>query len=277
MKNHLLAALASVSLIFASGSGNAREESEASAELRILVQRVHTQIDQGKKSKADLAGELKDFEALLAKHKGEVTDDVANILFTEAKLYLQVLGDSDTSRTLADRLKRDFPKTKQGRMADKLLASVTAHEDSTRARAGFVSGAEFPGFEEKDVDRKPLSLSSYRGRVVLVDFWATWSKSCVAELDQTLKVYEKYHTQGFEIIGISLDVDEMLLTGFKARKGIPWQQFFDAGIWKNKLAVQCGIDSIPANYLLDREGKIIGKDLYGAALQKKVAQALSRK
>ena len=277
MKNHLLTALASISLIFAGVSGIAREESDATVELQMLVKRIHTKLDQGKRSKADLAVELKKFESLLAEHKDQKTDDVANILFIEAKLYLQVLDDGETSRKLAEQLKRDFPKTTQGRMADDLLASITAHNAAKKIQAGLVPGVEFPGFDEKDVDRKPLSLSSYLGRVVLLDFWATWSRPCVTGLGDTLKVYEQYHDQGFEIIGVSLDVDEMLVTGFKVRKGIPWQQCFDAGGWKNKLAVQSGINRIPANYLLNRQGKIIGKDLFGAALQREVAQALLQK
>ena len=277
MKNHFLATLASVSLILAGVNGNAREQSDAAVELQILVKRIHTKLDQGKRSKADLAVELKKFDSLLAEYQDQKTDDVANILFTEAKLYLQVLDDGETSRKLAEQLKRDFPKTKQGRMADELLASITAHDAAKRIQTALVPGAQFPGFDEKDVDRKPLSLSDYRGRVVLVDFWATWSKPSLAELDNTLKVYEKYHDQGFEIIGVSLDIDEMLVTGFKVRRGIPWQQFFDAGSWKNKLAVQCGIDRIPANYLLNRQGTIIGKNLFGPALHREVTRALSQK
>lgn len=277
MKNYLLAILASVSLILPAFSGNAQEQSAAVVELQVLVKSIQTKLDQGKRSKADLAVELKKFESLLADHKDQKTDDVADILFTEAKLYLQVLDDPETSRKLAEQLKRDFPKTTQGRRADELLAIITAHDAARRIQMALVSGVQFPAFDEKDVDRKPLSLSDYKGRVVLVDFWATWSKLSVAELANTLEVYQKFHDQGFEIIGVSLDTDEMLVTGFKVRRGIPWQQFFDGRGWKNKLAVQCGIDRIPANFLLDRQGTIIGKNLFGPALQTAVTKALAHK
>jgi peroxiredoxin len=277
MKPRLLAALVSVSLLLPFASGSAKEGSEPAAELQKLVRQIQTKVDEGKKSKADLAVELKKFGSLLEEFKDRKTDEVADILFTEAKLYLQVLDDTDTSRKLAERLKRDYPKTTQGKMADQLLGFITAHEEAKRIQTALVLGTEFPAFEEKDVDRKPLSLSDYRGRVVLLDFWATWSKLSVAELDNTLKVYEQCHGQGFEIIGISLDMDEMVVTGFKVRRGIPWQQFFDGGGWKNKLAVRSGVNRLPANYLLDREGKIIGKNLFGSELQKEVTRALSQK
>src|SRR5579859_6825784 len=241
MKNYFLATLALISLILPVVSGNAKGESQAAVELQVLVNRIHIKLDQGKSRTADLAVELKKFDSLLVEYKDQKTDDVANILFTEAKLYLQVLDDCETSRKLAEQLKRDFPKTTQGRMADELLASITAHDAAKKIQTVLVPGVQFPGFDEKAVDRKPLSLSNYSGRVVLLDFWAMGSRPCMAELGNTLEVYKKYHGQGFEIIGISLDVDEMLLTNFTFQRGIPWQQFFDARGWKNKLAVQCGI------------------------------------
>ena len=277
MKNYFLATLALISLILPVVSANAKEQSQAALELQVLVNRIHTKLDQGKRSKADLTVELKKFESLLAEYKDQKTDDVANILFTEAKLYLQVLDDGETSRRLAEQLKRDFPKTTQGRMADELLASIAARDAAKRIQTALVPGVQFPDFDEKDVDRKPLSVSDYKGRVVLVDFWATWSKPTVEELGNTLEIYEKYHRHGFEIIGVSLDVDEMLLTNFTFQRRIPWQQFFDARGWKNKLALQCGIERIPANYLLNRQGKIIGKNLFGPALQREVTRALSQK
>ena len=276
MKHYFLTTLGLISLILQVVSGSAKEQSKAAVELQMLVKTIHTKLDQGKSSRTDLAVELKKFESLLAEYRDQKTDDVANILFTEAKLYLQVLDDGETSRKLAEQLKQDFPNTTQGRMADELVASITAHDAAKRIQAALVPGVQFPGFDEKDVDRKRLSLSEYRGKVVLVDFWATWSKPSVAELGNTLKVYEKCHGQGFEIIGINLDVDEMLVTAFKVQRGLPWQQFFDGGGWKNKLAVKCGIDRIPANYLLNRQGNIIGKNLFGPALQTEVTRALSQ-
>jgi thiol-disulfide isomerase/thioredoxin len=122
-----------------------------------------------------------------------------------------------------------------------------------------------------------LSLANYKGRVVLIDFWATWCGPCVAELPSLLKTYEKHHGNGFEIIGISLDEDQTKLEDFMKQKKMTWQQFFDGQGWQNKLGQKYGVNSIPATYLLDGEGKIIGKDLRGDELEAAVARALAKK
>ncbi|PYJ01766.1 MAG: hypothetical protein DME25_17520 [Verrucomicrobia bacterium] len=124
---------------------------------------------------------------------------------------------------------------------------------------------------------KPLSIASYKGKVVLLDFWATWCPPCRAELPSVIKTYEKHHPNGFEIIGISLDKEESKLTSFTKDKGMTWQQFYDGKGWGNKLAVKYGVQSIPATYLLDSEGKILAQDLRGEDLEQAVAKALAKK
>jgi peroxiredoxin len=144
-----------------------------------------------------------------------------------------------------------------------------------KARAALAVGTIFPDFSERDLDGKPLSLAGYRGKVVLLDFWATWCGPCVGELPNVLKTYAKYHSQGFEIIGVSLDDDRTKLLDFLKQKGMSWPQFFDGKGWKNELAVKYGIESIPATFLLDSQGKIIAADLRGEALEQAVGKALA--
>ena len=91
-----------------------------------------------------------------------------------------------------------------------------------------------------------------------------------------LQTYKKYHADGFEIIGVSLDEDRQKLEDFIKAKGMTWPQFFDGEGWENKLAAKYGITSIPATFLLNGEGKIIGRDLRGEALGIAVAKALKK-
>ena len=109
---------------------------------------------------------------------------------------------------------------------------------------------------------------------MLIEFWATWCPPCRAEIPNVVATYKKYHDQGFEIIGISLDEDRANFTEFIRAMGMTWPQFFDGQGWQNKLAVKYGVERTPATYLLDRNGKIIGKNLRGEALTAAVATAL---
>jgi len=273
MKNKLLIALAVMALSLSTQRGYAAEKT-AAAEFKDLEAKIQAKLQEGKKTEQDLAPELKEFDDLIARHKGAKTDEVAEILLLEAKLYLQVFDNTDKGIELIKQLQRDFPETTVGQNAYKMLDAIKQQAEAKRIQSSLVPGKDFPSFDEKDVAGKPLSLTHYKGKVVLIDFWATWCGPCVNELPNVLKTYEKYHAKGFEIIGISLDDNAQKLAGFTKEKNMAWQQFFDGQGWLNKLAVKYGVHSIPATYLLDGEGKIIGKDLGGDELEKAVAKAL---
>jgi peroxiredoxin len=277
MKSKLIVGLLAALLIFTTQSGLAQENSSAKEELKGLVEKVKTQIRSGKRTEADLADHLKEFDALLAKHKDEKTDDVAQILFMKALLYLEVFDNNEKGRELIQQVKKDFPETSQGKNADKMLAGIDRQEAGKKVQAQLKEGAVFPDFKENDLEGKPLSIANYKGKVVLIDFWATWCGPCVQELPNVLKAYEKYHNKGFDIIGISLDKDKAALTSFIEKRSMPWKQYFDGKGWENKLAQQYGINSIPATYLLDGEGKIVAKDLRGDSLSQELDRLLQNK
>ncbi|MCG9130356.1 redoxin domain-containing protein [Candidatus Poribacteria bacterium] len=118
-----------------------------------------------------------------------------------------------------------------------------------------------------DLDGKPVSLADYRGKLVLLDFWATWCGPCITELPNIKEVYEKYHDKGFEIIGISLDTDEAALHTFIKENRLPWRQVFDGAGRETPLAQQYRVRSIPAQFLMDREGKVISVKARGKRLK----------
>ena len=196
----------------------------ASGELNDLVAKVKAKLQENKRTEADLAPELREFEALLAKHKGEKTDDVAQILLMEAMLYLQVLDNNEKGTELIKQLQRDFPGTKPAENADKTLASMKKQAEAKKIKAALAEGTKFPDFEVKDTTGKPLSIANYKGKVVLLDFWATWCGPCVHELPNVIKTYEAHHPKGFEIIGISLDKDQDKLASFTKEKNMTWVQ-----------------------------------------------------
>ncbi len=291
MKNKILAALAFASLLFSSQGGLAQEKSAAATELKELVTKVQAKVKElrppsppgtprkiVKISEADMSDELKQFDTLLAKHQGEKTDDVAQILYMKYLVYSQVIGDKEKGTELLAQLNKEFPDSK---LVANMKREVEQEAETQKIQDALAIGTKFPDFNERDLTGKPLSIANYKGKVVLLDFWATWCGPCRAEVPNVVAVYNKHHSKGFEIIGISLDrqPDKAKLESYTKENKMPWPQFFDGQFWNNKLSTKYGVRSIPATYLLDGEGKIIGKgdDIRGENLDGAVAKALARK
>ena len=250
---------------------------DAKVELQDLIGKVKTKLQAGKTSEADFTDELKSFDALLAEHQGEKNNDVATILFMKATLYAEVFENEAKATESLQKLKADFPDTAPAKQADGFLAALAKQHAANEVQERLIVGASFPDFHETDLDGKPLSVSNYKGKIVLVDFWATWCGPCVEELPNVLKVYHQYHDKGLEVIGVSLDEDKAKLTGFLQEKQVPWPQYFDGKGGDNKLANAYGVETIPTTYLLGRDGKIIGKGLRGDDLESAVSAALAPK
>jgi thiol-disulfide isomerase/thioredoxin len=106
------------------------------------------------------------------------------------------------------------------------------------------------------VDGSEVDLAKMRGKVVLIDFWATWCGPCVDEVPRVVEAYKKLHGKGFEIVGVSLDQDKERLLQFTTEKGMTWPQYFDGKGWKNEISSKYGISSIPAMWLIDKKGML---------------------
>jgi thiol-disulfide isomerase/thioredoxin len=132
-------------------------------------------------------------------------------------------------------------------------------------------------FNVKSTDGKTLSPAAFKGKVLLIDFWATWCGPCIKEMPNVKQVYDKYHPKGFEIVGISLDQSRDRLDQYVKSNSIAWPQYFDGKWWNNDVAVRYGVKSIPTTILVDRSGKIRYKSLRGKQLENAVQQLLTEK
>jgi peroxiredoxin len=143
--------------------------------------------------------------------------------------------------------------------------------------AGIVANYELIGTDptaigKSDLAGKAIDLAEYKGKVVLLDFWATWCGPCVQELPNVIAAYDKFHDRGFEIVGISLDQDRGKLDKFLESKKMPWRQYFDGKGWQNEVAAAYGVKSIPATYLIGADGKIAAVGLRGEELARRLAR-----
>ncbi len=138
-------------------------------------------------------------------------------------------------------------------------------------------GKPAPDFSAIDLNGHSVALYDYRGKVVLLNFWATWYGPSLLEIPRLKKVYDTHKDEGFDIIGISLDYDEPKLRDYITENNIPWRQILDNAAGKNLIAQQYAIRSIPATYLIDREGKLITHKVGWIDLEKLVAEAVKNK
>ena len=127
-------------------------------------------------------------------------------------------------------------------------------------------------FSATDLDGNPISLQQYRGKVILLDFWAVWCGPCIGEMPNVKKVYNAYKDKGFDVIGVSFDNNEAELRQYLEVCNIPWRQIFDGQ--GGPLKKQYGIGGIPSPWLIDGEGKLISYSARGTTLWQLVAEAV---
>ncbi|HEX6845624.1 MAG TPA: TlpA disulfide reductase family protein, partial [Chitinophagaceae bacterium] len=125
----------------------------------------------------------------------------------------------------------------------------------------FMKGVKAPDFTQTDTSGAAVTLSSLRGKYVLIDFWASWCKPCRAGNPALVRLYKKYKDYGFTILGVSLDSKKDAWLKAIHDDELPWQQVSDLKFWNNAVAKQYKISSVPQNYLLDSQGVILGKNL----------------
>lgn len=149
--------------------------------------------------------------------------------------------------------------------------SVTAYVKSLKANVLNVAADDF---SQEDTKGQPVKLSSFRGKYVLVDFWASWCGPCRQENPNVVKAYNRFKDKNFTILGVSLDDNRERWLRAISQDGLAWTQVSDLRGWGNEVAVQYGVQSIPTNFLVDPGGKIIARNLRGEELEAKLEQLL---
>ncbi|MFC1762182.1 TlpA family protein disulfide reductase [Planctomycetota bacterium] len=160
---------------------------------------------------------------------------------------------------------------------EKFPAGRKVKPKNSRQDSRAVVGQPFPTLSFKTLTGDELSVTDLVGRVVLIDFWATWCGPCRYEIPGLVSLYKEQHDNGFEIIGISLDSDKARLGTYLAENKITWPQYFDGQGWDNAIARRFGVRGIPSTFLIDRSGVLRYTKLRGETLTKAVKELLEER
>jgi thiol-disulfide isomerase/thioredoxin len=179
--------------------------------------------------------------------------------------YKIAQGMRPADSAVSDSLMKELANSGQGRIAD-----MARKQLETKEKLKAPLDLHFTAVDGAQVD-----LSTMRGKVVLLDFWATWCGPCKAEVPNVVAAYKKLHDKGFEVVGISLDQDRDAVLKYTAANGMTWPQYFDGKGWDNTISAGYGINSIPAMWLLDKKGIVVttnGREDLAGQVEKLLAE-----
>ena len=196
----------------------------------------------------------------------ENPDAYLSVLLLENFLMRQYLTPEEI-KSYFDGLNKEVKETKSGKKIKTTLDAMTA----------IVIGKPAPNFSGPTPEGKTISLKETLGKVTIIDFWASWCGPCRAENPSVVALYNEFHPQGLNIIGVSLDKDAKKWKEAIAKDGLVWPHVSNLKFWEDPIAKQYNVQSIPATFILDEKGNIVAKDLRGEELRAKVAALLGVK
>ena len=262
------------------GSAINDDNKNLKAQLKVIVDKAQKITEETKKASAEQQRSAAFQNATQAKYtvlQQEQKAVLKNFITTHPASYISLLALSSVSgptpdvadiEPLYELLSANLKNSEGGKQ---LKTSI----DALKLTA---IGATAPDFSQNDEKGLPVRLSSFRGKYVLVDFWASWCGPCRQENPNVVKMYNKYKGKGFTILGVSLDKagDKAAWLSAIKNDGLTWTQVSDLKGWSNLAASLYGVQSIPQNFLIDPQGKIVAKGLRGDDLDATLEKLLGK-
>ncbi len=209
----------------------------------------------------EIQEEAKNFEFEFAEKN---TDALISALIIQKIIATKSKPTADVEK-MYNALTPEIKETEVGKKIGEMLSNVKLTSIGSMA----------PNFSGPAPDGKTISLNDAKGKITIIDFWAAWCKPCRAENPNVVRIYNKYHEKGLNIIGVSLDKKAEDWKKAIADDGLTWNHVSNLAYFNDPIAKSFNINSIPATFILDAEGKIIAKNLRGAALEEKIASLLN--
>jgi len=201
--------------------------------------------------------------------------DESPVVSLFAASMLSQSNSAAETEVMMNGLQKRFPRHAWvGKVVEQYRAEMDKAKKAESTAAKIVPGAVAPDLSMSDQEGKLLSISSFRGKYVLVDFWASWCGPCRAENPNVVAAFEKYKTKNFTVLGVSLDKDKASWLEAIQEDKLSWSHISDLKFWQSAAVPVYGITGIPFNVLLDPDGKIIAVGLRGDDLHQKLAEVL---
>lgn len=244
------------------------------AQMTQLMKEYQTATPEQRKDKSFEESINKRYEAIMAEQKAGLAKFIKSMPQSQVSLdalasYGGAAPDYADVNPLYEGLADAVKKSKAGEAYAKVLASIKATSVGELA----------PDFTQADTTGKAVALRDFRGKYVLVDFWASWCGPCRAENPNVVSNFHQYKGQNFTVLGVSLDRPDAKEAWMKAihKDGLAWTQVSDLKFWDNEVAKLYGVRSIPQNFLIGPDGRILAKNIRGEELGKKLAGILPAK